>query len=122
MTSNIDKVMASRCRLGGYYLVANVVWLSRGWIHTTCPFSSLYLPEFACIGWTVQGKYWSMGSEDTHAGMTFREQEDRLSACCVCGCEDNEFFEPLVGFIPDFSSMSIKLYFDSDCPIAGSGQ
>ncbi|KAG0554446.1 hypothetical protein KC19_12G092600 [Ceratodon purpureus] len=96
MTSNIDKVMASRCRLGGYYLVANVVWLSRGWIHTTCPFSSLYLPEFACIGWTVQGKYWSMGSEDTHAGMTLREQEDRLSACCVCGCEDNEFFEPLV--------------------------
>lgn len=63
-----------------------------------------------------------MSSEDTHAGMTFREQEDRLSVCCVCGCEDNEYFEPLVGFSPNSNSMSINYNFDNDFPIAGSDQ
>jgi hypothetical protein len=47
-----------------------------------------------------------MSSEDAHAGMTCREQEDRVSVCCVCGCEDNECFEPLVSFNSNFSSMS----------------
>lgn len=38
-------------------------------------------------------------SEDAHAGMTtFREHEDPRHVCCLCGCEDNEYFEPLVGF------------------------
>lgn len=49
-----------------------------------------------------------MSSEDTHAGMTVREQEDGISVCCVCGCEDNEYFEPLVGFSPHFNLVSIQ--------------
>uniref|UniRef100_A0A7I4C374 Uncharacterized protein n=1 Tax=Physcomitrium patens TaxID=3218 RepID=A0A7I4C374_PHYPA len=43
-----------------------------------------------------KGRDWSASTEVGHAGMGWREQGDRGSVCCLCGCEDNEQFEALV--------------------------
>lgn len=37
-----------------------------------------------------------MDVENVCTGLEIKEQEQHDPICCVCGCEDNEDFEPLV--------------------------
>ena len=46
---------------------------------------------------SLQGNWWSTEAESLWVDVKAKEQEYQERVCCVCGCEDNEGLESLVG-------------------------